>query len=64
MKRFFVTVLALFFMAATSNLVLADEAGTSTGKTVKSHKKHKHHKKPAKVETTTNAGDTTAPPAK
>ena len=64
MKKIFVMVLALFFAAATSNLVLAQAGGGTPGKTGKSHKR-KHHKKAPKVETTNStgapAGNTTAP---
>lgn len=47
MKKLFVAVLALFFVTATSNLVLADTAPTTSPavKTVKASHKGRHHKK-------------------
>jgi len=47
MKKLLVAVLALFFVTATSNLVLADTAPTTSPavKTVKASHKGKHHKK-------------------
>jgi hypothetical protein len=64
MKKLFMIALALFFVTATSSIVLAD--GTSTtaaapAKTApKSHKKKSHKKKAA----ATTAPATTAPAAK
>lgn len=53
MKKIFAMVLALFFVTATSNLVMANSTTHS-----KTHKKHKHKKSPKKVSTTSTSNST------
>ncbi len=69
MKKSIVLALAVAFLAATSGLVMAQDAAASAPpKTHKTHKSktHKHKKKAAASTSTTNApaADSTAPAAK
>ncbi len=64
MKRFFAIALALFFVTATSGLVMADDMATPPAKTSKHKGKKKHHKKPKKDAAATTAPATDAPAAK
>jgi len=65
MKRLFAILLALFFITATSGLVMADgTAPAPPAKTTKHKKKKRGHKKAKKDSADTTAPATDAPAAK